>query len=187
MKGNHPKRRKDKYNPYNIFELDGKYYIEFSDGQKKQHCIEINRELYDVFDRAELEELKYLNIIDRHIEQSEIYEITMYKRSGQSGESAENEAIRKIILNDLYTAISKLPTIQRRRLILYYFVGLTYEQIAEMESCSFQAIAKSVTTAEKKLKKLLEQRVEKSLETEETGGRDNLSPVFSYGKSGQEP
>ena len=28
--------------------------------------------------------------------------------------------------------------------------------IAEMESCSFQAIAKSVTTAEKKLKKLLE-------------------------------
>ena len=156
MKGNHPKRRKDKYNPYNIFELDGKYYIEFSDVQKKQHFIEINRELYDVFDRAELEELKYLNIIDRHIEQSEIYEITMYKRSGQSGESAENEAIRKIILNDLYTAISKLPTIQRRRLILYYFVGLTYEQIAEMESCSFQAIAKSVTTAEKKLKKLLE-------------------------------
>ena len=41
MKGNHPKRRKDKYNPYNIFELDGKYYIEFSDGQKKQHCIDV--------------------------------------------------------------------------------------------------------------------------------------------------
>ena len=49
-----------------------------------------------------------------------------------------------------------LPAIQKRRLVLYYFVGLTYEQIAEMESCSFQAIAKSVTTAEKKLKKLLE-------------------------------
>ena len=120
------------------------------------NSIEINRELYDVFDRAELDELKYLNIIDRHIEQSEIYEITMYKRSGQSGESAENEAIRNIILNDLYTAISELPKIQRRRLILYYFVGLTYEQIAEMEGCSFQAIAKSVTIAEKNLKKLLE-------------------------------
>lgn len=156
MKGNHPKRRKDKYNPYNIFELDGKYYIEFADGQRKEQCMEIRTELYEVFDRSELDDLKYLNIIDRHIEQSEIYEITMYKRSRQSGESAENEAIRNIILNDLYTAISKLPKIQRRRLILYYFVGLTYEQIAEMEGCSFQAIAKSVTIAEKNLKKLLE-------------------------------
>ncbi len=35
MKGNHPKRRKDKYNPYNIFEMNGKYYIEFIDGQRK--------------------------------------------------------------------------------------------------------------------------------------------------------
>ena len=35
MKGNHPKRRKDKYNPYIIFEMNGKYYIEFKDGQKK--------------------------------------------------------------------------------------------------------------------------------------------------------
>ena len=76
--------------------------------------------------------------------------------SQENLQNAENEAIRNIILNDLYTAISELPKIQRRRLILYYFVGLTYEQIAEMEGCSFQAIAKSVTIAEKNLKKLLE-------------------------------
>lgn len=156
MKGNHPKRRKDKYNPYSIFESDGKYYIEFADGQRKEHCIEISRELYEAFDRFELDDLKHLNIVDRHIEQSEIYDITLHRRSGQTGESAENEAIRKIALEELYTAISMLPAIQKRRLVLYYFVGLTYEQIAEMESCSFQAIAKSVSTAEKKLKKLLE-------------------------------
>lgn len=156
MKGNRPKRRKDKYNPYSIFELEGKYYIEFADGQRKEHCMEISRELYDVFDKAELDDLKHLNILDRHIEQSEIYESTLHNRSGQVGESAENEAIRKIALEELYTAISMLPEIQKRRLVLYYFVGLTYEQIAEMEDCSFQAIAKSVTTAEKKLKKLLE-------------------------------
>ena len=82
MKGNHPKRRKDKYNPYSIFELDGKYYIEFADGQKKEHCMEISRELYKAFDRFELDDLKHLNIIDRHIEQSEIYEVTLHKRSG---------------------------------------------------------------------------------------------------------
>ncbi len=51
MKGNHPKRRKDKYNPYSIFESDGKYYIEFADGQRKEHCMEISRELYEAFDK----------------------------------------------------------------------------------------------------------------------------------------
>ena len=49
MKGNHPKRRKDKYNPYSIFELDGKYYIEFADGQRKAHCMEISLSLIHIF------------------------------------------------------------------------------------------------------------------------------------------
>ena len=149
MKGNHPKRRKDKYNPYSIFELEGKYYIEFADGQRKEYCMEISRELYEVFDSFELDDLRHLNIADRHIEQSEIYDITLHRRSRQVGESAENEAIWKIALEELYTAISMLPAIQKRRLVLYYFAGLTYEQIAEIENCSFQAIAKSVTTAER--------------------------------------
>ena len=155
MKGNHPKRRKDKYNPYNIFEMNGKYYIEFIDGQKKDHHMEINEELYEVFNGFELEDLKYLNILDRHIEQSEIYEITLYKRSGLVMESTEDEAMHNIHLEELHIAISKLPEIQKRRLILYYFVDLTYEQIAKIEGCSFQSVAKSVTAAEKKLKKLL--------------------------------
>lgn len=156
MKGNHPKRRKDKYNPYNIFEINGKYYIEFTDGQRKNHHIEINEELYEVFNEFELYDLKYLNVLDRHIEQSEIYEVTLYKRSDLTIESTEDVATHNILLEELHIAISKLPEIQKRRLILYYFVDLTYEQIAEIEGCSFQAIAKSVTTAEKKLKKLLE-------------------------------
>ena len=52
----------------------------------------------------------------------------------------------------LHRAIAKLPEIQKRRLILYYFQGLTYEQIAGMEGCTFQAVAKSVAAAEKRLK-----------------------------------
>ena len=33
MEGNHPKRRKDKYNPYTIYEKDGRFYVSFKDGQ----------------------------------------------------------------------------------------------------------------------------------------------------------
>ncbi len=41
MEGNRPKRRKDKYNPYTIYEKDGHYYILFEDGQAVQHKLEI--------------------------------------------------------------------------------------------------------------------------------------------------
>ena len=53
----------------------------------------------------------------------------------------------------LHRAISELPEIQKRRLILYYFQGLTYEQIAEMESCTKRAVKFSVDIAVEKLKK----------------------------------
>lgn len=33
MNGNHPKRRRDKYNPYHIYELEGHYYISFQTGK----------------------------------------------------------------------------------------------------------------------------------------------------------
>jgi len=46
-----------------------------------------------------------------------------------------------------------LPAPQRRRVILHYFEGYTYEQIAMIEGCTHQAVNKSVLAAEKKLKK----------------------------------
>ena len=53
----------------------------------------------------------------------------------------------------LHRAISELPEIQRRRLILYYFQGMTYEQIAGMEGCTKRAVKFSVDIAVEKLKK----------------------------------
>ena len=35
MEGRQPKRRKDKYNPYEIYEKDGKYYVSFRNGEKE--------------------------------------------------------------------------------------------------------------------------------------------------------
>lgn len=156
MTGNHPKRRKDKYNPYNIFENENKYYIEFVDAQKEKICIEINKEIYAAFNQFELDDLHELNIFDRHMEHSEVYEWTLESKAQNQRESAEDEALRKIAVEELHQAITTLPENQRRRLVYYYFGNLTYEQIAEIENCSFQAVAKSIRTAEEKLKKFLE-------------------------------
>ena len=63
--------------------------------------------------------------------------------------------MQKLQYEALYDAIRKLPEVQRRRLILYYFQGLTYAQIAEMEGCKYQTVQESIYAALKKLKKYL--------------------------------
>ncbi len=155
MKGNHPKRRKDKYNPYNIYELNGHYYISFKDGKGVFHEFEIGNSLYTTFNLFELEDLAYLNVVDRHIEQSEIWESSLNERAVSKPATVEDIVLCSIQVEELHKAIGKLPETQRRRILLYFFDGLTYEQIAELEKCKHPAVIKSIKTALKNLKKLL--------------------------------
>ena len=70
MDGNHPKRRKDKYNPYTIGTTeDGRHWLTFSDGQGNRHHFEISAAVFTLFDSFELDDLSYLNEVDRHYEQ----------------------------------------------------------------------------------------------------------------------
>ena len=67
MDGNHPKRRKDKYNPYTIGTTeDGRHWLSFSDGQGNRHHFEISAAVFALFDSFELDDLSYLNEVDRH-------------------------------------------------------------------------------------------------------------------------
>lgn len=54
--------------------------------------------------------------------------------------------------DQLHTTIGKLPDIQRRRVLLHYFGGYTYERIAEMEGCTKMAVKFSIDIAVKKLR-----------------------------------
>lgn len=46
MDDRHPKRRKDKYNPYTLSLVDGKCYLSFKDGQGFPHKLELDVKLY---------------------------------------------------------------------------------------------------------------------------------------------
>lgn len=51
MDGNHPKRRKDKYDPYTINTTeDGRHWLTFSDGQGNRHHFEISAAVFTLFD-----------------------------------------------------------------------------------------------------------------------------------------
>ena len=167
MDGNHPKnadprpkRRRDKDNPYELFTTSlstdqPRYYLAFVDSTGTEQCMEIDRTLFDVFDRFELEDISFMNEVDRHYEQSEQTEQSLNRRAAQPQKSVEEAVFQRAEVETLRQAIAKLPEKQRSRLVLYYFGDFTYEQIAEMEGCTFQAVAKSVAVAEKTLKNFL--------------------------------
>lgn len=110
-------------------------------------------EEFTLFDSFELDDLSYLNEVDRHYEQSELTEASLYDRAVHRPATVEESALQSMEYAQLHRAISELPEIQKRRLILYYFQGLTYEQIAEMEGCTKRAVKFSVDIAVEKLKK----------------------------------
>ena len=152
MDGNHPIRKKDKYNPYELTVENEEYYVAFYDGQGFHHKERISRELYELFDRFELEDISQLNVISRYQEHSELTEGTLNQRALIQPEAMEDSVYRKIMHDQLHTAIAKLPDIQRRRVLLYYFGGYTYERIAEMEGCTKMAVKFSIDIAVKKLR-----------------------------------
>lgn len=152
MDGKHPIRKKDKYNPYELTVESEEYYVSFHDGQGVQHKERINRELYELFDRFELEDISQLNAISRYQEHSELTEGTLNQRALIHPESMEDGVYRKIMYDQLHTAIDKLPDIQRRRVLLYYFGRFTYERIAEMEGCTKMAVKFSIDIAIKKMR-----------------------------------
>ena len=150
-----PKRRKDKYNPYTLTEKEDKQFLSFRDGQGVLRELQITKDLFEVLNRFELDDLSILNEWDRHIEHFEQTEQSLNRRALFKAESVEETVLRSIEYEHLHRAISELPETQRRRLLLYYFEGLTYEQIAKKEGCKYQTVQESIYAALKKLKKLL--------------------------------
>ena len=80
----------------------------------------------------------FLNEVDRHYEHSELTDSSLFERAAVPAESVEETVLRKMQYESLYRAIRDLPEVQRRRLSLYYFRGLTYAQIAELEDASIR-------------------------------------------------
>lgn len=167
MDGNHlnqtdprPKRRRDKKNPYKIFtigiETDSpRYYLTFRDSCGIKQTIEISKDLFHVFNEFELDDLSFLNEVDRHYEQSEQTEQSLNRRTMIPQKSVEETVFQQVEAERLHQAIAQLPEKQRRRLVLYYFGECTYEQIAAMEGCKHTAVMKSISSALKKLKNYL--------------------------------
>lgn len=111
-----PKRRKDKYNPYTLYTKAGRYYISFVDVNNNFQEIEVSQEVFESFNKFELEDISQMNEYDRHLEHSEIYENTLHRRNVSDVQSLEEYFDNAQDSENLHMAINKLPNVQKRRL-----------------------------------------------------------------------
>ena len=156
-----PKRRKDKYNPYSLSSTGcdsntPHYYISFIDVNNETIKAEVKKDIFDAFEKFELEDLSYSNEVANHYEQSDLTESTLIRRSIFNHKSLEDEIVDGLAIEKLHEAIASLTEKQKRRVNMYFFEGMGYQEIALKEGCKHQSVSDSITQALKKIKKFLE-------------------------------
>ena len=133
-----------------------RYYVSFTDGQAIHRETEVSRSVYQEFQRFVKTERNLRRWDERHTEQSELSDETLHSRAVDKPQSAEDAAFDSLRNEYLWRAIQTLPEMQRRRFVLYYEFGLTYEQIAQIEGCTKMAVKYSIDNAVKAIKESLE-------------------------------
>ena len=74
-----------------------------------------------------------------------------------SEESLENYVIRRIELENMRRAMKNLSAVQKERLQMYFFEGLSYRQMGEKLGISHIAARDSIELAIKKIRKNMEE------------------------------
>lgn len=155
-----PLRNKSKDNPYilGFDENKEKYTVEFFDNKQIIHKVEISNEIYEAFNRFELDDVSQIHKYQRHIEHSEIYEETLNERAIHKAISVEEIVSNNMLMEDLKEAIDSLSDIQKRRIKMYYFEELTQKEIAEKEGTSIRAVQYTLNSAITQLQKYFEKK-----------------------------
>ena len=89
---------------------------------------------------------------ERHLEQSELTEETLCRRVVHKPKPVDDAVNDNIRMERLNRAIMELPEIQKRRFMLHFDLGLTYEQIGAMEGCTKMPIKRSIDRAIEKIR-----------------------------------
>ena len=146
----------DNTNPYTIRieETNGqkRYFVAFIDGQGIFRESEVSYEVYTQFCRFVKCERNLRRSDERHLEQSELTEETLCRRAVHKPKPVDDAVNDNIRMERLNRAIIELPEIQKRRFMLHFDLGLTYEQIGAMEGCTKMPIKRSIDRAIEKIR-----------------------------------
>ena len=117
----------------------------------------VTKEVYEALTETFRKEAHAQEMRDlRHVTKEGYTEGETEDLAFDSRESLEDMVIRQMELETLQKAMQSLTEVQRERLHLYFFEGLTYRQIAEKKGIGEKNVRESITSAIKKIKKFFD-------------------------------
>lgn len=113
----------------------------------------VTKEVYEALTETFRKETHAQEMRDlRHITKEGYIEGETEDLAFDSGESLEDMIIRQMELEILQKAMQSLTEVQRERLHLYFFSGLTFRQIGEKLGVSDMSVRESIEASLKKIK-----------------------------------
>jgi RNA polymerase sigma-70 factor (ECF subfamily) len=137
-------------------ENEEKYYISFEDSARQKCRIEIAKEIFDEYMISKKAYVKIKNETSRHLEQSELSDIEIYKRAFKPEDTVEDIVIKNIDKEKLKQAKKELSEKQVRRIDLHIVNEVTIRDIANIEKVQKSQIQKSLKLGLKNLRKFFE-------------------------------
>jgi RNA polymerase sigma factor (sigma-70 family) len=131
--------------------------IEYKTADGSRIRVEVSTPVKELLEQSDRQIRSQRRQDRRHLEYEEYSDGLNDAAAVLTQEDFADLVIRMDSYKQLYSAVKKLSKTQRRRLIMRYFDGLTYRQIAEQENVSHRAVAYSIERAIETLKKQLTQ------------------------------
>lgn len=117
--------------------------------------VEVSVEVYECLDRADHKEKNLAHEKRRHWDIREFDEYIVATEGRSYQETPEQQVCRKETRDELLSVLERCTATQRRRFLLYALDGLSFEQIARLETCSRSSVQSAIEGVRKKLQNLL--------------------------------
>ena len=135
------------------------YVITITDGNGNKLTVEVSYEIFRFEKNYSRQEIRHLEESKENLSYEGFCELNdeyyMEIPEQLTASSCETEIMNNFSAEELHKAIDRLPEKQRRRFILYFVNGLTFEEIAVAENVTYKSVVESVQNALVKLRRIV--------------------------------
>ena len=127
------------------------YIVTVPDANHQPQAVEVSLEVYQVFADSKRAEQRERYERRKHLD-SRSLECCLYGKS--VSETLEETFERMELARKVWAGLAHLSPKQRQRLVLHFWSGYSYAEIAKMENCNKATVMRSVKNGLKKFQKI---------------------------------
>ena len=129
--------------------------ITYKTANGNEICVEVSTSVKELLEQSDRQIRSQRRQDRRHLDYMDFIDGLTAAAMSYPQEDAADLVIRMESYRQLYAAINRLSTVQRRRLLLHLLDNLTYRQIADLEGVNQSAVGYSIKRALNQLYKHL--------------------------------